>query len=650
MAQNARVAALTDELVQTIIGFNPETNRRAYKHARDIATRGLRAHQYNRTNQFDVQNSFKGLDEKFRVLNRDDLADALQSRVKELEGVRNKWIPEYLSLLLQLSDRPTENSKVEALELLRPPTPPPPLTWAEILQDDPYSDEELWKDIDYGAESSDEEPTLKRREKKSKETPPSSVAEDDVFKPESCVVPLDADALPDIEKVQFWKAQPHEDTGEVEISELQAIRETLFMLAGLPSSLYLTDQQQGTVRVNQKYVFSHAISTTIHDLLAQLAAIGRDLLRLRLWTRRPSSLPLIQTFEATVQNRLAFYDKLLASLQQNYLMPETPVAVSLLELHSNIREVSRPLLRLSALVAEIEPEMLVNPFAHLEALYQRITLSQMMLEKDVFDFLSGLFFECLQTYLKPIRKWMESGELGANDETFFVFENDSGTEMSSLWHDRFVLRRGQKDTLRSPDFLEPAAMKIFNTGKSVVFLKELGVYGDIAKTEPEPLLDQKTVCGTAELPLSPFPELFQSAFDTWIRSKYSLASTVLRTHLFSQCGLLGILKDFHVLYLSADGSAFQDFADAVFERMDTKQRGWNDRYLLTELARGTFGLVLDTSNSGKIMVRSVRTKTVTRSVKGLVAISVDYQVSGLPKDSYPASATDSRSYHGPSSI
>jgi gamma-tubulin complex component 5 len=646
MAQNARVAALTDELIQSIVGFNPEADRRAYKHAKDIATRGLRAHQYNRTSQFDVQNSFKALDEKFRVLDRDDLADALQTRVKELQRVRNKWIPDNLALLLQLSDRPTENSKVEALQLLRPPTPPPPLTWAEILEQDPYSDEDIWKDIDYAAESSDEEITLKTREKKSKGSPPSSVDDDDAFKPESCVVSVDTEELYHLEEAQFWKTPADEDTGKVEITELKAIRETLFMLAGLPTSLYMTDQQHRNMRVNHKYVFSHAMPKTMDHLLAELAAIGRNLYRLRLWIKRPSSLPLVQTFESAVQNRLAAYDRSLAQLQQDYLMPEAPVSVSLLEVHSRIRDVSGPLLRLSALVADIEPEMLVNPFAHLEALYQRITLAQMMLEKHVFDFLSDIFFECLQTYLKPIRKWMEYGALGSNDETFFVFENDSGSEASSLWHDRFVLRRGKGDALRSPEFLEPAAMKIFNTGKSVVFLKELGVEDTIAQpTNTEPRLDQQTVCGTSELPLSPFPELFQSAFERWIRSKYSLASTVLRSHLLSQCGLLGILRDFHILYLSADGSAFQDFADAIFDRMDTKQRGWNDRYLLTELARGIYGTALDNPNAGKIMVRSARIKTETRSVKGLGAISVDYQVSKFP--THEVLGANSFSYHGP---
>lgn len=628
MAQNARVAALTDELIQSIVAFDPAADRKAYRHAKDIATKGLKAHQYNRTNQFEVEASFQGLDEKFRVLNRDDLADALQSRFQELQGKRNKWIPEYLSLLSQLSDRPTENSQVEALDLLRPPTPPSPLTWAQILQEDPYSDEEIWKDIDYAAASSDDERTPRRRHKKTQSTAPSSVEVDDTYDPESCVIPVDSQILSDIEDAHFWKAEANEETGKIEISELHAVRESLSMLAGLPTSLYMTDRHHSNIRVNQKFVFSHAIAKTMYHLLSQLADIGRDLFRLRQWTKHPSSLPLIQTFEAAVKTRLADYDRQLAQLQQKYLIPDMPIVVSMLELHFEIQAISGPLLRLARIVADIEPQLLVNPFIHLETLFQQITLSQMTLENDIFEFFSRMFFECLQTYLKPIRRWMESGELGANDETFFVFEDDSGSEASSLWHDRFVLRRGKGDALRSPEFLEPAAMKIFNTGKSVVFLKELGIYGiGLDSSEPEPRLDHDTVCGTLEVPMVPFSELFQSAFEKWIRTKYSRASSILRTHLFSQCGLLNVLNTFHLLFLGADGSVLQDFADAVLERMDSKQRGWNDRFLLTELARGIYGAVLQKADVDKIVVRSVRVKPQARSVKELAALSMDYAVS-----------------------
>jgi gamma-tubulin complex component 5 len=626
MAQNVKIAALTDELIHSILKFDPQANRQAYKRAKDIATRGLRAHQYVRTNQFDVERSFTGLDEKFRVLNRDDLAVALDKRVKEINQRHCKWKPEYLQLLLLLSDQPTENSEVEALELLRPPTPPSPLTWKQILEDDPYSDEDIWNDVDFRHDSSEDEFEDKS---KRKYTPRSSSDNDDTYDPEACVVSVDKGIVKDLDKAQFWRHETDDQNTKIEITELQAIRETLFMLAGLLTSLYHTNRQNHTIHVDQKYVLGHVMQKTADHLLAQFADIGRELYRLRQWVTKSSSLPLIQTFESAVRKRLVEHDKSLATLQQKYLLPETPVAVSLLALHNEVRTASGPIIRLAQMVTDIEPQLLVNPFIHLEKLFDQIGLAQTMLEKDVFDFLSHLFFECLQTYLKPIRRWMESGELGLNDETFFIFENDSGSEASSLWHDKFVLRRGQENRLRSPTFLQPAAQKIFNTGKSVVFLKQLNIYGaGLQNLVTEPRLDHETVCGNSlEMPLSPFPDLFQAAFQTWIGSKYSLASTNLREYLVTDCGLMRTLGDFKTLYLCANGSVFQDFADAIFERMDTNGHGWNDRFLLTELARGIFSTALGRTRAERIAVRSTRSKTQGRSVKRFADLSLDYAVS-----------------------
>ncbi|KZM19169.1 microtubule cytoskeleton organization [Ascochyta rabiei] len=627
MAQNAKIAGLTDELICSILQFDPATNRQAYKRAKDLAARGLRGHQYARTNQFDVQNSFVGLDEKCRVKNRDDLADALQLRLQRLESVTNKFKPEFLSLLLQLSDRPLENTRVEALDLLSPPSPPPQLTWNEILEEDPYSDEDIWKDIDYAVESSGDEHIPQKR-KKQQATPATSVDEDDTYNPESCLDPTHNVLLLDVEAAQFWSSFPAEEGAKTEITELQAIRETLFMLGGLQTSLYTMDKGRSSVRVNARFKLSHAVVATVDHLLSQLASIGKDLLRLRQWSRRSSTLPLLQTFEAVTRERLSEFDFRISQLHRCYLTPESPVAVSLLTLYSNVRTEAEQILHLSQLVSDVEPRLLINPFSHLEELFSQTSLAQMTLQKANFDYFSGMLFDCLQTYLKPIRRWMEDGELGANDETFFVFETDSGSDAASMWHDRFVLRRDAQDQLRSPSFLQPAAMKIFNTGKSVVFLKELGYsHNLVRKPEREPRLDHLTVCGSSgDVPLSPFQELFQIGFEKWIRSKYSLASTSLRTHIFESQGLMRILNTFQMLYLGSNGAIFENLANAIFERIDSGHRGWSDRYMLTELARGIYGAVLQPQDAERIVVRSTKPKDQTRSVKGLAVVSVDYSL------------------------
>lgn len=628
MSQNAKIAGLTDELIQSILKFDPATNRQAYRHAKEIASRGLRGHQYARTNQFDITASFAGLDEKFRIKSRDDLADALQIRLDKLEGAISKFKPDCLSLLLRLADRPLENTHVEALELLRPASPLPTLTWSEILQDDPYSDEELWKDVDFAGDSSADEKTPKKRERLDS-SPPSSADGDDTYDWQACVETADIDVVNDLKEVQFWNAVANEDSARVAITEVQVIRETLFMLAGLRTSLYQSDEKQYNIRIDPVYVLSHVMPATTEHLLSQFTDIGKDVFRMRQWAVQPSTSPLNQSFKAAVRKRLLNYDKSLSQLQQRYLLPDLPISVSLLELLDSVETISVPILRLAQIVSDVEPELLVNPFSHLEAIFNQATLAQMTLEKDVFDFMSEMFFECLQTYLKPIRRWMEDGELGNGDETFFVFASDSNSDASSLWHDRYVLRRDGQDNIRSPTFLQPAVKKIFNTGKSVVFLKELGNQDTSSRIiEREPPLDYQTVCGVSEdVPLSSFSELFQAAFKTWIRSKYSVASSVLRQHIFEAGGLMRILVNFEVLYLGKNGSVFEDFANAMFERMDAGRKGWNDRYVLTELARGIYGTVMHATDSERVVVRSVKTNSRTQSVKGLAAVCVDFAVS-----------------------
>jgi gamma-tubulin complex component 5 len=627
MAQNAKFSSLTDELIQSILKFDPATNRQACKHAKEIASRNLRGHQYARTNQFDVTASLAGLDEKFRIKNRDDLADALQVRLQKLEGYTNKYKPDVLSLLLQLADRPLENTQIEALELLRPPSPPPALTWSEILYEDPYSDDEIWKDIDYGGDSSGDEKAPKKGVN-AQCSPPTSVDEDDIYNPELCVTSTEEELVAKLEAAQFWTSGAGESDAKIEITELQAVRETLFMLAGLRTSLYQSDRKQHNIRLNPTYILSHARSATVEHLLSQFVIIGTAVGRLRIWTRKAFASPLVETFEAAVRKRLLQFDRSLSLLQQQYLIPETPIPVSLLQLHADVETLSIPILRLARLVSEVEPHLLRNPFSHLEALFEQTTLAQMTLEDDVFRFMSETFFECLQTYLKPIRLWMEAGELSIDEDTFFVCASDSSSDAASLWHDRYVLRRDSQNSLRSPSFLHPAAKRTFNTGKSVVFLKELGIY-DIKShvSVLEPLLNHATVCGSGDVvPLSPFPELFQAAFGNWIRSKYSAASTVLRKHIFENDGLLRVLTTFEILYLGRNGAVFEDFATAIFERMDAGRKGWNDRYVLTEVARGVFGTILGALEAEKVVMRSTRLKAPGKSVKGLAALSIDYAV------------------------
>lgn len=631
MAHAAKIASLTDELVLSIVNFDPKTNRQAYKQARELAARGLRGHQYARTNQFEVNNSFKGLDEKFRIKNRDDLADALHTRLQKFHDLKYKLKPELLSLLLHLADRPLENTDIRALDLLQPPSPLPPLTWSEILENDPYSDDEIWKDIDYGANSSEEDVPVVAQAKHH-HSPATSLEDDYIYDVQSHLHPTDIALVESLRVTQFWNMKSDGDRDQTRITELQMIRETLHMLQGLPSHLYKIEERHD-IGINSEYVPRHPETNAIRHVLMRFAAIGQDVIRLRTWTSESTSVPLTQAFQAAVRKRLLQYDQSLSSIHQRYTGVGDPLAVSLLKVHDEVQSISGPILSLARMLPAILSELALNPFFHLEALYEKITSSQLTLEQEIFHYMSKIFFECLQPYLRPIRQWMEDGALGSDNDSFFIYANDSGSDIGSLWHDRFVLRRDSSNSLRVPKFLHPAAKTILDTGKSVVFLSELSIEHISSCTAEfgDRLVLERTIETQEGIPISPFPELFAQAFTSWIGTRYSKASEVLRKHIFETDHLMRILDVFQTLYLGANGAVFENFAIAIFERMDSRRRGWNDRYVLTDLGRTIFAPFLHVEDVEKVVIRPLKIKKPSKSGKGLATISIDFAVSKRPR-------------------
>ncbi|KAL1628544.1 hypothetical protein SLS56_005889 [Neofusicoccum ribis] len=639
MAHSANLNSAATELIYKIVGPSASDNPRKFRKTRDAVLRGLRAQQWQRVNQFDVQDSYEGLVEKFIVLDREDLAEALENRLRELIRRSTRWTPDILALFLSLSDRPVEKAKLENLANLKPKETSPALTWADIIADDPLDEEGVWDDIDYAAESSEDEPAPKQRKRTATRdvTPASSVVDEDEFTTaaEACIITPDSSALKEIADSQFWGQEHKRDSlvpkQEAHITELQAVRETLFMLSGLPTSLFTLNKDLTRMECSKRFALSHAMSPTWRHQLQWFANVGTTLLQLRSWVRAEQSIALLQTFRAAVTEEVRAFDKYIAQLQECCLESNRPLIVSLIDVTSKTQSRGDLLLNLRKLISKASRIVHRTPFILLECLYEEINMAQMAGDADLFPFFARIFFQCLQTYLKPIRRWMEQGELGMDDQIFFVGMVDKSSEAVSLWHDQYVLRHDTAGTLHAPSFLQPAAKKIFNSGKSVVFLKELGQYGTETSSGAEPRLDFEAVCGesifdSSSIPLAPFSELFSLAFEDWIRSKYTFASTILRERLFSGYGLWQSLDALEFIHLSKDGSLMQAFADTIFEKLDRGRSGWNDRYVMSEIARSIYGTV-SSVKTDKLAVRTVAIKDKgisPRSVKALAAIAVDY--------------------------
>jgi len=272
---------------------------------------------FPRTNQFEIANQLQGLEEKFRVYNEDPLADALKERLDILDKTETKWTSEILHLLLELSDKPVSKSKLEDLDFLKEPEPDtvPPLLWKDLIAEDPLlRDKKVWSNIDFGAESSDEdafEDSLSEVSSLTETTIQSNPDEEYIRPPGDYIVEtLDKEGLEKLREAQFWKRSPNVngirlETVKKPITELQAIREVLFMFSGFPTSLFEFDSKKPSiVLASKEYALRHASTDAFQKLLQHIARQGSSIIALRLWSKRQQLIPLVQVLQNCITDGL----------------------------------------------------------------------------------------------------------------------------------------------------------------------------------------------------------------------------------------------------------------------------------------------------------------------------------------------------------
>jgi gamma-tubulin complex component 5 len=565
-----------------------------------------------------------------------------------LDKKKLKWAPEILHLLLELSDKPVFKSKLEDLDLLKESEldAGPPLRWKDLIAEDPLlRDKSVWRNVDFGAESSEGEDVFEdsRSEFSGTDTTiHSSIDGDFNRRPEDYLVEtVDKEGLEKLRQAQFWKKTPTVggiklETVKKPITELQAIREVLFMLSGLPTSLFEIHSVKPTVITPSKdYALKHASTSAFQKLATDFAERGSAVMILRSWAKRPQSIPLIGIFQSSTMERIEAFDTLLSAIHRRFVAIEEDVAVSILKVWDEINPHLRPLVRLSKIIERFEAEQYPHAFRYLEMLYDETCTLQMAGDDEMHTFMAKIFFDCFQVYLRPIRTWMEDGELMNGDKVFFVSEATGDVGPASIWHSRFKIRHTKSGILHAPRFLRTAANKIFTTGKSVVVLKHLNQFESLESSRgaSEPILDFVTVCDPSRLKLAPFAELFDVAFDEWVQSKHQFASSRLRKTLFDSCGLHTALDALTHLYFMADGSTAANFANSIFDKLDTLDASWNDRFTLTELAQSTFGSIPSVSSDRlrtQILTLPQKFQDVVkcrRSVKTLSAVELRYHLS-----------------------
>ena len=601
MAHDTEISALVEQLMKSTIGTLSDADIEQRKHSL-LST--LLETKSSRVNQFNVRDRLDGLVEKARILNNDPLADALHHRLAELSDKSSRWTPEVLSLLLNLSDRPVHDTKLEDLVLLEPPSSPSALTWSDILADDPLDHhDDIWNNVDFAADESDGDEVLEADGLDVAEPildPNWLDLESAEAKPEDLIEPRDDWALREIMDAQFWKQQAVTSTMDqlgrgkapmVTLTELQAVRETTLMLLGLPTSIY-TVNDCGDVFISPGIRIRHVSPGSISDVLQSFAEIGRKLRNVRCWSRRKTAVPLEQKFQAAIESRLLEVDHGLNKMQARFLQPQSQVNPSLLQLHDEVCSISRFMQQLYNIIVKLESRSNAEvSFDILEHLFDTTCANQSTGDGDGYEYMAKLFFECFQTYLRPIRHWMEIGLLTNQDQVMFIGKSHEDVPLDSLWRNQYHLIQDANAKLHAPKFLHVTANKIFNTGKSVVFLRNLGYEEDGSRegSSNARAMTYESVCQPADFDMvSPFTELFDMAFDAWITGSHHSAALMLHTKLESECGLQRSLDALEHIYFFRNGALSTNVAFKLFERMNRGDLQWSDSFVLTELFHNTF--------------------------------------------------------------
>lgn len=603
----------------------------------------FKSHPFGRTDQFAVAKQLEGLQEKFQVLNRDELALYLRTSLTELGSYRSSWFPEILSLLLHLSDRPALQPRQDRPVRQKPIESEEALSWSEL---DPSGaaycgEEEIWQDVDYGAESSEDDlSTVSSEAPAPRVLPQNSIAleEDDdyVIPDELFSSGEDEDLITTVKDVQFWRAENYQAVSRKDtrysrpITELQIVREAAFMLQGLPTSLFWRNDK--SIEVDRRYALAHSSDEALASLLRSFSSIGARIDVLRQFTKIPQSVPYVQSFTRGIEDLLHKFDTFLSNVQAQYLSQTSTVTVSLIQLLEDVRRESRLILSLADLVSSISEDATTPSVRFLDMLFDLACLTQAIGNDEEFQSLAELFFACFEPYMRPIRLWVESGRLDSGDEAFFILEDHRDRDLRALWHDWYTLDEAYR-LPNAPKFLHHVARKVFTTGKTMVFLRHLNAIPTeigCSSTDRAALTFEDIYPSHCSSSLAlPFSVQLESAFEKIVDAKHATTSNLLHSVLDQQCGLWMSLQALEYIFLCKDMSVSEIIDHKIFESIDRGRGAWNDRFLLTELAQEAFSSLGSLIDPSRIVVRSAKASNRdpavrNRSVTMLTSLSFDY--------------------------
>ncbi|KAK3111309.1 hypothetical protein LTR53_013578 [Teratosphaeriaceae sp. CCFEE 6253] len=593
MAHATVIAELAGDLAASVTGISrDDTTSRSLK---DATVKGLRGSHYGRTSPFEVDEHYSGLVEKFGIRNRDDLAEVLQSCLVSLPKTR--WTPEILSLLLLLSDRPLDSRHSEGPDdLTRAVSPSAEPTWSEIVADDPFTDEDIWEEVERGYHSSgddvarddsDLEPTIS--------TPATSLAEDDFAALARLhITQPNAQALEEVFKTTQTL---YTDGSRLELQglpELTVIREVLAMLNGLPTLIFRVDDSTGAITIEKTVAVTTVSPPVLHDVLTHCAGIGSRLNYLRIWTSQETSEAWSQSIHAAIQHHMTLLGAQFGAIERRFLQPHEDVVVSLVKVRSEVEAIARPILHLADVLATEQATQSTSPFATLDVFYGEACLADFAGDAQLRAVMASVMLAGLRTYMRPVLTWIDSGVVSvSNDGHFFVREPYPDCDLGDVWDHRFELRLLTGGAPSAPAVIQPFVQELYAVGKSKTLLKLLGQHVEVQPTTRANTfreLDASTIeKKLAANTLLSFEELLQECLRDSLASSLTHGAPSLSKILMHDGGILRTMSALEYVFFAKDCNPLQAFTELLFSRLRRDPKDWRDRFLLTRLAQDTLG-------------------------------------------------------------
>ncbi|KIW54226.1 hypothetical protein PV05_06597 [Exophiala xenobiotica] len=621
MASTTTLNNWLDQLALSLVPTSTKpTDIRKHKEA---FARRVKHHPYGRTNQFAVAEKLTGLEEKFQVLNLDDLAEAIYTRRQELGKHDQRWIPDFLDLLLHLSHDPVRNSRIQNLPGFQARSETPPAQkWADIEAEDPIDRQsQIWSVPEFSDFSSDEDEIVIG----STTTTPASVklSQEDQVGFERIFDRGDAQdelSVPSrLESAQYWRQSDE----AVAITERQAIKEVLFMLSGLPTSIF-TISDRG-IHPESRYCVGHLERQTSESILHEAALVGTDVACVRRWLSIRQHGSVMQLVHNGIEQVWERFEHVITRMQDDILHEVSPDGV--VSLLRALQAVEQKIMPLKAIVAVIPWLAQDDPVSALNTLYHRIDQAYACGNTVALETLTPIFISASRLYARPIDTWLLTGEVKPAG-SFFVNETSKPRNATTLWHDWFVL---SEDDKAIPMFIRNFVKHIFAGGKTAAFLQHLrqlpmengsetlGICG--ALTETAQLLE------VSPLPLS---ATLEGVLSQHLTSVLVTSTEALKEILETNCGLNKLLDTFDYLYLGKVGLILDNMDNRLFDQIDRCIEMWNDRFLVADLVAEAYQDVecIDpdsiTIESAYRSSRSMESRR--RSVRILAALTISYHL------------------------